>query len=303
MISFWRVLKFGFLNFWRNSWLSLATTLIFALTLFIISAFFFINLLTNRTTQIIQDKMDILVTFREEAKDEEIFNLQEQLNQLSVVKSVKYISKEEAMQIWQQLPLSEDVKNLVTSESNPLPRSLQIKANSPDDLDKIAEFLSIKKWQSIIRKGGISYQKNKRVLDRLNNVTKLMKKIDLILAVIFLAISFLVIFNTLRLNIMSRRDEIEIQRLVGATNFFIAGPFLVEGVLYGLLATIISTILLYSVIHFTTPLVAKYLSETTLNLKNYFLTNLIAIFVIQFFIGVFIGSICSLITVKKYLKI
>ena len=303
MNSFMRILKFGFLNFWRNPWLSIATTLIFSLTLFIISSFFFLNLITNRTTQVIEDKMDISVTFKEEAKDDEIFNLEAQLNQLTAVKSVKYISKEDAIAVWQGLPLTERIKNLVTQDKNPLPRSLQVKATTPDDLDRIAEFISMKKWQPIIREGGISYQKNKLILQRLNNVTKFMKKIGLILAAIFLGISILVIFNTLRLNIISRKDEIEIQRLVGATNSFISGPFLIEGILYGFLATIISTSLLYGVIRFTTPLVAKYLGDVTFNLGRYFTTNLILIFFIQFGIGVFIGSICSLISVKKYLRV
>lgn len=303
MTSFVRVLKFGLLNFWRNPWLSLATTFIFSVTLFIISSFFFLNLITDRATSAIEDKMDINVTFKEETTDEDIFNLQDQLSQLSAVKSITYISKEEAIEVWQNLPLTERVKQLVTPEKNPLPRSLQIKATTPDDLDKIGNFLSLKKWEPIIREGGISYQKNKLILQRLNNITKFVKKIGFILAGIFLAISILVIFNTLRLNIISRKDEIEIQRLVGATNWFIQGPFLIEGILYGFLATIISTLLMYFFIRFTTPMVAKYLGDVSLDLHQFFVSNLVGIFFVQFLIGIFIGSLCSLISVKKYLKV
>ena len=303
MTSLLRVIKFGFLNFFRNPWLSLATTLIFSLTLFIISSFFFLNLVADRSVKVIEDKMDISVTFKDEASLEDIYNLKDQLGQLSAVKSVKYISKEEASEIWQDLPFSQRVKELVTPEKNPLPRGLQIKAEDPDSLDEIGEFVLMKKWQPIIRENGVSYQKNKTILQKLNNITKFVRKIGFLLAGIFLGISILVIFNTLRLNIISRKDEIEIQRLVGATNSFISGPFLVEGILYGFLATIISTLLIYFLIRFTTPMIAQYLGDVSLNLHQYFIYHLDLIFILQFAIGIFIGSICSLISVKKYLKI
>lgn len=303
MTSILRVIKFGFLNFLRNPWLSIATTFIFALTLFIVSVFFFLNLVTQTTIKAVQDKMDLTITFKDEATEADIFNLKDQLESYPYTKSIKYISKEEAIIIWQQLPLSKRVKDLVTQDKNPLPRSLQIKVNNPEDLEKINTFISNKKWKPLIRENGISYQKNKTIIERLNNITKFVEKVGVALALIFLGISILVIFNTVRLNILSRKDEIEIQRLVGATNWFIQAPFLVEGILYGLLATGLSVLFIYLLIHYTTPLIAKYLGEVSFNLDQFFISNLFLIFAIQFLIGVFVGSICSLISIKKYLKV
>ncbi|MCX6806861.1 MAG: permease-like cell division protein FtsX, partial [Candidatus Berkelbacteria bacterium] len=114
-----RIFKFGVSNFLRNPWLSIATTFIFALTLFIISVFFFLNLVTNTTIKAVQEKMDLTVSFKDEAKEEEIFDLKTRLETYDGVKSVKYISKEEAMVIWQQLPVSKRVKDLVTADKNP----------------------------------------------------------------------------------------------------------------------------------------------------------------------------------------
>jgi len=303
MISFWRVIKFGLLNFWRNPWLSIATTLTFALTLFIISVFFFLTLVTQATTKAIEEKMDLTVYFKDEPKEEEILELSRQLQILPEVKSIKYISKEEAFLIWQDLPTSLRVKQLVTPEKNPLPRSLQIKVQRPEDLEKISYILGSKTWVPIIREGGISYQKNKLIIERLTNITKFVKKIGLILAIIFLAISVLVIFNTIRLTIISRRDEIEIQRLVGATNGFIQGPFLIEGILYGFLATLLSTAFIYLLLRYTSPLIIKYLGEVSFDLTSFFFSNFLLIFFIQFLIGIFIGSCCSLISTRRYLKI
>jgi cell division transport system permease protein len=303
MTSFLRILKFGLLNFWRNPWLSLATTLIVSLTLFIISIFFFLNLVTQTTIKAIEEKMDLTIYLKDEAKEEDILDLKSALLAFSEVKAVKYVSKEEALDIWQNLPTSERIKQLVTPEKNPLPRSLQVKVIEPKVLDKISSFLSSKKYQDIIREGGISYQKNKLIIERLTSITKFIKKIGWLLSGIFLAISILVIFNTIRLTISSRKEEIEIQRLVGATNGFIQGPFLVEGILYGFLATILSTLLIYFLLQITSPLIIKYLGQVSFVLSQFFLSNFFLIFFIQFLIGIFIGTCCSLISIRKYLKI
>ena len=302
-MNFPRVIKFGFLNFWRNPWLSLATTFVFALTLLIISIFFFLILGSQATISAIEEKMDLSVYFKDEAKEEDIFNLKDTLGIFPQVKSVKYISKEEALVIWNNLPTSQRIKQLVTSEKNPLPRSLQVKVSKPDALDNITDFLSAKKYQDIIREGGISYQKNKLIVKRLTNITKFIKRAGGVLSLVFLAISFLVMFNAIRLTILSRKDEIEIQKLVGATNRFIEGPFMVEGILYGLFATIISTSILYGLIRFVSPMVARYLGEVSFNIESYFISNLLLILVIQFVIGALTGIVCSLISVKKYVKI
>lgn len=303
MTSLWRIIKFGLLNFLRNPWLSIATTLTFALTLFIISIFFLLILVSQTVTKAIEEKMDLTVYFKEEAKEEAIFQLQEALKQRPEVKDVKYISKKESLKIWQNLPISERIKQLVTSEKNPLPKSLQIKVEKPDDLEGVANYLSSERWQNLIRKEGISYQQNKSIINRLSGITKFIKKIGIILAMIFLTVSVLVIFNTIRLTIISRKDEIEIQRLVGAKNSFIQGPYLVEGVLYGFLAALFSTLFIYILLRFTSPLIFKYLGDVSFSLQRFFASNVFKIFAIQFLIGVVVGGLCSLISVKKYLKI
>ncbi|MCX6806512.1 MAG: FtsX-like permease family protein, partial [Candidatus Berkelbacteria bacterium] len=199
--------------------------------------------------------------------------------------------------------VSKRVKDLVTADKNPLPRSIQIKVDKPENLEDVNSYIASRRWESIIRENGISYQKNKTIIERLNNITKFVEKVGFILALVFLGISILVIFNTVRLNIISRKDEIEIQRLVGATNGFIQAPFIVEGILYGLLATGLSTLFIYLLIRYTTPMISQYLGEVSFNLEDYFRANLFLIISIQFLIGVFVGSVCSLISVKKYLKI
>lgn len=302
-MNFLRILKYGLLNFWRNPWLSLATTLIFSIALLILSIFFFLTISTQVVIKAIEEKMDLTVYFKDEAKEEQILELKSILEQFPQVRSARYISKEEAYVIWQKIPASERIKQLVTPEKNPLPRSLQVKVTKPEDLEYISNFLSSKKWQGIIREAGISYQQNKLIVQRLNSIVKFIKKVGTVISLLFLIISFLVMLNTIRLTIFARKEEIEIQRLVGATDVFIEGPFLIEGILYGLLATAISTLISYFLINLISPMIKTYLGEVSFNLKQFFLSNLGLIVLAQFFTGTILGGLCSLLSVRRYLKI
>jgi cell division transport system permease protein len=303
MITFWRILKFGILNFWRNPWLSLATTLTLSTTLLIISIIFSLILVTQTVTRAVEEKMDMTIYLKDEASEEQITELRQKLKTFPEVKDVVYLSKQDALQIWQRLPFSPRTKEQVTPENNPLPRSLQVKVSNPEVVEAISNYLLHSQWSPFIRNEGISYEQNKTTIQRIDKITKFVKKSGLLLAGIFIAISVLVIFNTIRLAVINRKEEIEIQRLVGATNLFIEGPFLVEGILYGFLATMISTLFLYFLLRYISPAILHYLEATSFDLRHFFLANITKVFLAQFFIGVLIGGICSLLSVKRYLKI
>src|SRR3990167_10108482 len=132
-----RITNLGLTNFWRNRLLSLASTLVMTLTLLIISTFVIMTLVINKTTDRIKAKMDITVYFKDTATTDEIADLQQQLAIRADVKEVKYISKEEALEIWQEKQKNQRIKELVSSTENPLPRSLAIKATDPAELDNI----------------------------------------------------------------------------------------------------------------------------------------------------------------------
>lgn len=302
-ISISRITKLGLTNFWRNRWLSLASTLVMTLTLLIISTFVVMTIVINKTTDRIKEKMDITVYFNDSATTDEIADLQQQLASRADVQEVQYISKEEALQIWQEQQKNQRIRELVTSSENPLPRSLAIKATDPTKLNNINDYLMSDDFSSIIHK--ISYEENKVIIDKLLAITSFIKKIGWFFSIAFIAISILVILNTIRLAIFTRKDEVEIMRLVGASDRFIRVPFIVEGTLYGFLACLLAVILMWlGIFAIVTPLTNQYLGVTvTENMQLFFKSHFGLIFLLQFLVGILVGIGCSLFSIRKYLKV
>lgn len=302
-ISISRITKLGLTNFWRNRWLSLASTLVMTLTLLIISMFVVMTMVINRTTDRIKAKMDITVYFKDSATTEDIADLQQKLAGRADVKEVQYISKEEALQIWQERQKNQRIRELVTSDENPLPRSLAVKSTDPENLNNIADYLASEDFIPIIHK--ISYEENKVIIDKLLAITSFVKKMGWLFSGVFIIVSILVILNTIRLAIFTRKNEIEIMRLVGASDRFIKVPFIVEGVLYGLIACVLAIILMWIGIYvIIAPLVTRYLGElVTENLITFFNHYIFYIILLQFLVGIIVGIGCSMFSIRKYLKV
>lgn len=301
MLSIGRIIKLGFTNFWRNGWLSLAATFIMTLTLLTISVFLIFNLVINTTTDAIKKKIDLSIYFTDEATDFQINDLQIVLKGRPDVKEVIYLDKNEAFKRWQEMQKNEKIKDLVTEENNPLPRSIEVKTTNPESLEQVANFVSSDTYKSFIRK--ISYQENKQIIEKLINITNFSRKIGLTLSIIFLVVSILVIFNTIRLTIYTRTTEIEIMRLVGANDSFIRTPFLIEGMLYGIFATIVSLFLIWLGLHLVSPVITRYLGDVNLNLEGFFLENLPWIAIMELVAAILISVICSWISIRKNLKV
>lgn len=298
-----RITNLGLTNFWRNRWLSLASTLVMTLTLLIISIFVIMTMVINKTTDRIKSKMDITVYFNDSATTEEIADLQQKLAARADVSEVKYVSKEEALQIWNQTQKNQQIKDLITADENPLPRSLAIKATNPEKLIEIDSYLSSDDFSSIIHK--ISYEENKIIIDKLLAITSFIKKLGWLFSGIFIIVSVLVILNTIRLAIFTRKSEIEIMRLVGASDRFIKMPFVIEGALYGIIACILAFILMWLGVYIIiAPLVTQYLgTAVTENLKSFFISYIFYIIFLQFLVGIAVGVGCSLFSIRKYLKV
>lgn len=301
MLTWSRILKLGFTNFWRNSWLSLIATLIMTLTLLIISVFLIFNLVIKNTTESIKEKIDLTAYFTDEAKDDQINALINELKLRPDVKIVHFVSKTEALEKWQSLKISQTVKEQVTEEENPLPRSMDIKADQAENTGAIANFLAAEKFKPLIRR--ISYQQNKDIIEKLINITRFSQRIGLILSGIFLIISILVILNTVRLAIHIRGEEIGIMRLVGANDIFVRMPFVFESLLYAFFATILSLLLIGLGLHYVSPMITRYLGDVSLNLEEYFLQNIWIILIFELLVSSLLSVICSLFSIKRYLKV
>lgn len=298
--SIGRILKLGTVNFWRNGWLSFASTAVLVVTLLVVGVFTITTLVVNSTISSLKEKIDITVHFYDSATDEQIKELQKELTLRSDVASVKYVSKEEALKVWQELPIKDKTKNLINAENNPLPRGLQIKAKDPKKMQDIADFINTDKYKPITSR--LSYEENKNIITRLLNITDFVKKTGLGLAIIFVAISIFVVFNTVRLTIYSRKDEIEIMRLVGAGNAYIRIPFYVEAILYSLVATLVSTLIMWFGISYISPMVNSYLGTVSIDLDAFFKENILKIVLMQLSLAIIIAMISSRLSAWKYLR-
>jgi len=299
-LTTYRIAKMSVLSFWRNRWLSLAATLIMVLTLITISFFVSLMLITNRTTESLRDKVDMSVYFDESTSKDQITAIQNILLSRSDIKSVDYTSKEKALEQWRKRNSeNEKLRDIISDTDNPLPRSLEIKTQKPEDLEKIYNMLNSNDYKPLIKE--ISYKKNKVLIDRLVKITNFVKIGGWAMSMVFVLISVLVVYNTVRLTIFARKDEIDIMKLVGASDLYIRGPFVLEGVGYGLLGAIVSSILFSFVFRLTVPVAEQYLGLSNLN-SSYLGINLALIILLQVLVGLALGIFCSILAVKKHLK-
>jgi cell division transport system permease protein len=196
--------------------------------------------------------------------------------------------------------------NAVSSINNPLPASIEIIPLDINNIQSIKNFIDLPKYTALVDpQAGTSYSGDrKQAIDKIARATKIIKEAGVAAVVVFSFVSVIIIFNTIRMAIFNRRDEIKIMRLLGANKSYIHGPFVVEGIIYGLLSGVISMLIIYVLFAGS----ANTLQATSFGLldisyaESYFKTHLIYIGLIQFGVGMFIGAISSAVATRRYLK-
>lgn len=295
-----RIFHFGFKNFWRNGWLSTATIAIMTLALVGFSGLLIFGVITHAAASSIQDKIDISVYFQPTTSEDEILNIQQSLQGLSQVKSVDYISQDQALATFQQNHQNDPTVSQAINQldSNPLEASLNIKANDPSQYGIINTYLKSPSLASYI--DSISYTQNEDIINRLANIVRDVSIGGWILTIFLALVAGLVVFNTIRLAIYSNREEIGVMRVVGASNSLVRGPYVVEGMIWGTVATILSLILVTPILYFVSP----YLSEFGIGIDifHYFTSNFFFLFLYNLAFGVIIGSSSSFWAVRRYLR-
>lgn len=297
---FYRTVRQGLVSFWRNGWVSLATILVMVLALFVLGALFFSNLLLTSALERLEEKVDISVYFKNLASEEDILNLKASLERLGEVRSVEYISREEALRQFQERHRENALITQALEElgENPLGASLNISAKDPRQYEALSRFLESGSFEAIVDK--INYRQNQVVIEKLTGILKASRAIGLGVTVALSVIAVLVAFNTIRLAIYTARDEIQIMRLVGASDSYVRGPFLVEGVLHGVIAAVITLAIFWPFVIWLGPLAERFFGGP--NLLDYYASNFLAIFLMLLVAGVILGVISSLVATRRYLK-
>ena len=251
MTTLFRIFRYGLDNFRRNAWLTTAATVVMTITLLIISTTVFARFAFNDTIDQIRQKIDVSVYLRDEATATQIQGFVEKLKAVEVVTSVTYVSKEQARSDFETQNKSEyeQLQALAElGEDNPFPASLRIKTKDPNKLEELNAVITSNK-NLLDQSQPTSYSgERKDAIDKIASVSQFLETAGLVAAAVFVVISIMIVFNTIRMAIFNRRDEIEMMKLIGAEKLFIRGPFIVEAAMYGVLAGIVSVILMYGVI-------------------------------------------------------
>jgi len=299
-------MKAGFLDFSRNVFTSLASVLIFTITLSVIAGVLLGGAVLDSALRELKDKVDINVYIEEDVSESDIANLRERIAALPGVKEVSYLSREEALLEFKESKANDYLvlQSLEELGFNPLLAELNIKASDPSQYERIAN--SIEEDFGLSANGGslinkINYRDNQAAIDRLAKFISLSERAGVALSILFIFIAVAVAFNTITLVIFTSRDEIGVMRLVGAGNEYIRGPFIVAGLFYGIIASVITIAIFY-------PL-TKWVSVSTENfyggidLYAHYISNFIEISVVVFMSGALLGVVSSALAVRRYLKL
>jgi cell division transport system permease protein len=299
--TLFRIVKSGWQSFVRNYWLSTATVAVMILALLVVVGLLLFNVVTQAVVSSLEGKVDVSVYFNKEADEAKILSLRQELVELEEVKSVDYVSKDEAIKRFRELHKDNQVllQSLQELDQNPLQASLNIKANYASQYEAVANYLAQDRFQGVIEK--INYKQNKEIIDRLTRLTGNIQAGGIAISLFLALLAVLVSFNTIRLTMYNWRDEISVMRFVGASNWFIRGPFIVEGILYGICASVMTIVLIFPILYFVSPKITGFLPEV--DLMYFYQSNFWEFLFLLLGIGIVLGGVSSLIAIRRYLKV
>jgi cell division transport system permease protein len=298
-----RIIKSGFVSFWRNGFVSLSSVLIITLTLFALGGIVFAGALLHTSLNQIKSKVDVNVYFVSTAAEEDVLALQNKLESLPEVLSVDYVSKTQALENFKTRHANDQITLQALEElgDNPLGAILNIKAKETSQYEGIAKFLESEAGEDGTFIDKVNYYQNKTAIDTLTRIIDGGTKIALGITLILILISILIAFNTIRLAIYIAREEISVMRLVGASNRYIRGPFIMAGIMYGIVSAIITLALFYPATFWISSVTETFFSG--FNVLNYYLLNFVQIAILILGTGIILGAISSYLAVRKYLRI
>jgi cell division transport system permease protein len=304
LITFSRIVRTGAVNFIRNAWLSIAAMAVMIITLTIVLFSVITNAAFNNTIAQITDKIDVSVYLKDSAPQTQVNQLLGDLRGLPNVQRVTYLNKDQALDAYkQQNAGNTQLLSAINETDNPIPATIRIK---PRDLNKIQDIqtsLEQATYKPLIDQ--ISYNGDRKAaIDKIAHATNLLKRAGVVAVIVFAVISVLIIFNTIQMAIFNRRDELTIMRLLGASTWFIRGPFVVEAIVYGILSALVSVLLIHSLfVASSSALQASSLGLLDINYAStYFGAHFWQLLTMQLALGILIGAASSIVATRRYLK-
>ena len=299
-----RITRAGFVGFWRNAYVSLASIFVLTVVLFVIGATMFVDQLLVTSLNKLQSKVDINVYFVPTAPPEEVQAIVQAVEALPDVAMVTFTSREEALANFRAKYGNNEITMQALNElnENPLGATIAIQAKELSQYESISQFLEERRLASpqnpVIET--VNYGRNKEAITTLNSIIDTVQRASSIIMIALILAAILITFNTIRLAIYTAREEISIMRLVGASNMFIRGPFLLQGVMYGFVAGVLALLIWYPIMVWLGPRTEAFFE---FNLFTYFINDFSYIFGVMVGVGIFLGFVSSILAIARYLRV
>lgn len=297
-------MRYGVAGFVRNGFVSLAAVLIMTMTLFVVAGIMISGAALDATLKQLSDKVDVTVYFLPSANETQVGDIRRSLEALPEVESIEYESPEQALAQFRERHKDDQtqLQALDLLGENPFGPALEVRAKDTAQYEAIAAYL---KGQQESGQGAgaaiesVNFYKNKTAIDRLTTIIETSRTLGIAIALILAAASVLISFNTIRLAIYTTRDEIGVMNLVGAGHWYVRGPFMVAGLLYGVVAGIVVLLILYPLLAWLGPKSVEYLGS--FNVFTYFTDQFLVMFAAVMLSGIALGALSSYLAVRRYL--
>ena len=306
-----RIMKYGTVGFARNIWLSIAAILVMTVTLVVLFITVVAMSALNSTAESMREKIDITVYFKPKTPVETLNTMADIMRTDENVRSVEISTSEQEMEkVFIENAEDEAISATLDDENmrefilSSIQSLMRIKVYDTENIDGVKNIVNNNEvfQKNLDPDKETSYDANRSEVDTINSWARIARYGGIAASIVFLVISVLVIFNTIRMAIFSRREEIYMMKLVGADNNFVRGPFLIEAQLCGLISGAIAATIGYFIVHKAEPALTSYginLAEVHSILDS---SKLVFVFLVVIGLGIFIGTISAALAIKKYLK-
>ena len=301
-LSIIRIVKFSLQDIYRNIWLSLVTVTILILSLFSVNMLLTVKVIGDAAIESVKDKIDISVYLKTDAKEEEMLAVKSKVSNLDEVKEVRYISKEEALKKFNEKHKNDPaiLEALKELDNNPLTPTLVVQAKDAGQYESLISKINEINSPAIESR---DFNDNKTILSKINSITNKVGEVGIFISGIFVLITALLVFNSIRVAIYIHRREIGIMRLVGASNSFIKMPYIVSSVIYTLAGVLAIIAIFLPFLGLLQPYLETFFIDYNTNIISFFTNNFFQVFGLEFLGLALINSVASLIAVSKYSKV
>ncbi|MFZ2190416.1 MAG: permease-like cell division protein FtsX [Candidatus Magasanikiibacteriota bacterium] len=301
MLSLLRIIKFALQDMFRNFSLSFMTILILVLMLLSVNTFVIVNFITSQAVQTVKDQIDVSVYFASDAPDVKIEEVKSFIDSFPEVTEIIYLDRDQVLVQFkeQHKDNAEIMASVDELGTNPLGPTMIVKTREPQDYQKVITALTIPEYENIIE--AKTFGDTQKAIDRIYVITTQVERFTVGISILFAIIAFLIIFNTIRVAIYTQRIEISIKKLVGATNWFVRGPYLVESLVFSMISLVFGLIFTRLALYVVDPYITIIFQKPNI-LTDYYTAHLLYLILVQFLVVLFLTLISSLLAMRKHLR-